>query len=298
MTFGEFLNSLAAKARLQNDPQFIQLLASADLSQRTINDELAHRLDGALMSLEGAKNNTDVQNHFRGTLLKTADEKFATIAEKFGLTADIAAEKSTYKKFDILETKLAAKIAELEKQIKEGNGTQTEEVKNLQTQIATLQAQAAKLTADKQQEIEQLKSTHQGEILNMLIRNELAGKNYANKQLDNSVNVTIASTLLTDALKKSGAIVVNENGAIKLKNAASPNLDYYDDSHKAVGFGDYVDKLLADNKLLEVSKPGAPKPPTPQPGQTIIPGGGAGHVNTEKVAAAIGSSLADLGVQN
>ena len=125
----------------------------------------------------------------------------------------------------------------------------------------------------------------------MLINNELASKNYANKQLDNGVNITIASTLLENALKKSGAIVVNENGTLKLKNAASPELDYYDESHKAVGFGDYVNKLLADNKLLEVSKPGQQPIQTPP---ITIPGK---EINTEKVSAAISSSLSDLGVQ-
>ena len=291
MLFGEFLNSLAAKAGLQNDQQLVQLLASAELSQRTINDDLARRLDSALMSLEGAKNNTDVQAHFRGTLLKTADEKFAAIAEKLGFGTEIAAEKSTYKKFDILESRIAAKIAELDKKIQEGAGSKDEEVKALQSQIATLQAQAAQAQAAKQQEIDTLTSTHKQEVLRMLINNELASKNYANKQLDNGVNITIASTLLENALKKSGAIVVNENGTLKLKNAASPELDYYDESHKAVGFGDYVNKLLADNKLLEVSKPGQQPIQTPP---ITIPGK---EINTEKVSAAISSSLSDLGVQ-
>lgn len=298
MTFGEFLNSLAGKAGLQNDPQLVSLLSSAELAQRTINDELAHKIDNALMSLEGAKNNTDVQAHFRGTLLKTADEKFAALAQKFGFEAENTAEKSTYKKFDILETKIAAKIAELDKKIQEGAGTKSEEVKALQTQIATLQAQAAAAKTESETQIATLKSNHQAEILKMLINNELAGKHYANKQLDNQVNVTIASTLLDAALKKSGACVVNENGTLKLKNAASPDLDFYDESHKAVSFGDYVNKLLADNKLLEVSKPGQQATQQTIQTPTIIQGGGGGQVNTEKFAQAIQNSLSDLQPQN
>ena len=293
MTFIQFLQSLATKAGLQNDPELAALLADPNLAQRTIKDELAQRIDNALMSLEGAKNNTDVQAHFRGTLLKTADEKFAALAEKFGFATENAAEKSTFKKFEILDAKIAAKIKELDDKIKEGAGSKSEEVKALQTQIATLQAQAAQAKTESEAQIATLKSTHQSEILKMLINNELAGKQYANKQLDNQVNVTIASTLLDAALKKSGACVVNDNGVLKLKNAASPDLDYYDESHKPVSFGDYVNKLLADNKLLEVSKPGAQKTPTPQPGQTIIPGGG-GQVNTEKVTTAIQEALGDL----
>ena len=285
---------MAGKVGLQNDPKLVALLSSAELSQRTIDEELAKKIDNGLMSLEGAKNNTDVQAHFRGTLLKTADEKFAALAEKFGFAAENTAEKSTYKKFDILETKLAAKIADLEKKISEGAGTKSEEVKTLQAQIATLQAQAAAAKAESDTQLETLKSTHKAEVLKMLINNELAGKHYANKQLDTSVNVTVASALLDGALKKSGAIVVNDNGTLKLKNAASPELDYYDESHKAVSFTDYVNKLLADNKLLEVSKPG-PTQPIQAPGSVTIPG--SAQVNTEKVTAAIQNSLGDLGVQ-
>lgn len=295
MTLGDLLNKLATKIGVQDDQGLIDLLSHSEIATREISDDLAQRFDIGLMSLDGAKNNSEVLKHLKPILLKSADDKFAALAEKFGFKDECAAEKSTYAKFDILERALDAKIAELEKK---SGGTSGESEKKLQQEIATLHQQLATLTATKDKELADYKAAAAKQQLEALINFELNGKQYANQELGDT-NVDIARTLITKALEEKGAMLINDNGKLKLKNATSPELDYYDESHKAVSFSDFANQLLAEKHLLAVSDD-----PKPQPGgggykvppqnfpPVTLPGGK--QVDTSKFDEAVAASSADL----
>ena len=139
MNLGDFLNTLAAKSGMQNDPALVDLLSNSELANQHVSDDFANAMDSSLMSLEGAKNNRDLLNHYKPIILKAADEKFAILAEKYGIVNEMQGEQSTYKKIDILENRLAAKMAELES--KAGKGAQGEETAKLVKQIENLQKQ-------------------------------------------------------------------------------------------------------------------------------------------------------------
>lgn len=293
MTLGDLLNKLATKIGAQDEQGLIDLLSHSEIATREIGDDLAQRFDTGLMSLDGAKNNSEVLKHLKPILLKSADDKFAALAEKFGFKDECAAEKSTYAKFDILERALDAKIAELEKKSGSASG---ENEKKLQQQITNLHQQLATLTATKDKELADYKAAAAKQQLDALINFELNGKRYANQELGDT-NVDIARTLITKALEEKGAVLINDGGKLKLKNAASPELDYYDESHKAVSFSDFANKLLADKHLLEVSDDpghqygGGGRSTTQDPPPVIINGK---QVDTSKIDAAAAASLADL----
>lgn len=290
MQLGDFLNNLATKIGAQNDQTLVDLLSSAEISQHEIDDELAQRFDTGLMSLEGAKNNRDVLNHLKPIILKAADDKFAILAEKYGISDTIGAEQSTYKKFDLLENAIAAKIADLEK--KAAGTSQGETEKKLTKQITDLQAQLAQVTATKDKEIDDYKKAAAQQQLEFLINLELNGKRYANQDLGDT-NVEIARSLISKALQERGAVLVNENGKLKLKQAGSTELDYYDESHKAVSFTDFANRLLAEKHLLEVSdNDDKDRHITQKPATVTLPGGKT--VDTSKIDAAAAASLADL----
>ena len=93
---------------------------------------------------------------------------------------------------------------------------------------------------------------------------------------------------------------MNENGVLKLKQAETPSLDYFDESHKAVAFRDFVDRILADKHMLEVSSGGGGDDHgggghrfTPQQPTTIKLSNGK-EVDTSNVDAAAAAALADL----
>ena len=73
------------------------------------------------------------------------------------------------------------------------------------------------------------------------------------------------------------------DGELKLVQSALPDMDFYMDN-KPVSFSDFTNKILADNKLLEVSNPN----PQPNPQNPVIT---TGNVNTSKFDAELAKSL-------
>lgn len=291
MTIGELLNKLASKIGLQNDPTFMDLLAIAELAQHDVDDNLAARFDTGLMSLEGAKNNREVLNHLKPIILKAADDKFAILAEKYGISEEMSAEQSTYKKIDLLETKLASELADLKK--KAMGGSHGEENAKLTKQILDLQKQLQTITATKDAEIAEIRKAHEQEQLDMLINSELNGKRYANQDLGDT-NVEIARSLITKALKEQNALLINENGVLKLKQSENPSLDFVDSGYQPVAFSDFANRILADKHLLEVSpdpSTGGKRPPI-TPSTIKLPNGK--ELDTSSIDAAAAASMADL----
>ncbi|MBQ9602444.1 MAG: hypothetical protein IJR42_01365 [Paludibacteraceae bacterium] len=268
------------------------MLSSSELSQHEISDELAQRIDGGLMSLDGAKNNRDVLNHYKPIVLKAIDDKFAVLAEKYGIADKIAAEKSSYNKLDILEQALAAKLADAEARVQSAGGQKSEEVTRLTKQISDLQGQLQTLTASKEAELKSLRDQYSKSQLDMLINFDLKGRNYANAELGDT-NVDIAHAIISKALQEQKAVIVNDNGVLKLKQADNLDLDFLDGQYKPVSFSDFVSRTLADKHLLAVQGNGdddhrtPPAPPAP-----TIPTG-QDNRNTRQFEAALAASMAD-----
>jgi len=288
MKLGDFLNTIGEKAGKKNDPALIALLSNPALANIEIADDFANSIDTSLMSLDGAKNNVAVLNHFKPIILKAADDKFALLGEKFGFSDEVAAEKSTYKKFDLLESKIEAKIAELEK--KQGKTSDPAKEAEYTRQIQELQSKLGALTDQKTKDLEKLTTKHESQMMDMLVKFNLTGKKYANKDLPSEVNVLTAKTLLEAKMKEAGAILVNDGGMLKLKQSANPTMDYVDAGFKQVSFTDFTDKTLADSKLLEVSGGGNPQPTPPAPPR--VPG--QQSINTSAFANALAASQADI----
>ncbi len=296
MTLGDLLNTLAAKIGLQNDPALIDLLSSADLAKHEVGDDLAQRFDTGLMSLDGAKNNRDVLNHLKPIILKAADDKFAILAEKYGIANEMQSEQSTYKKIDLLESALATRLADMEKKAQSNQNTKGEEAAQLTQQIAELQKQIAIISATKDNELAEYKKASAKQQLDMLVNFELNGKRYANQDLGDT-NIDIARALITRAMQEQRATLVNDDGKLKLKQTDNPSLDFVDSGYKPVSFSDFVNRILADKHLLEVSNDhdnnGGGGNPAPQQPTTVTLTNGK-KVDTASFDAAAAAALADL----
>lgn len=280
MKLGDFLTNLARKGNMENDPALISILSNSELSNRDINDDFATRMDTGLMSLDGAKNNPTLEQHFKAITLKGLDTTFAGLADKFEFGDDFKNERSTYKKAEMI----AAKIEAI--QSKQGDPANTaEKERKLNESLQKLQGDLQRLTTEKTQEIDALNQKHSAEITDLSVRNLLSGKNYAQKDIPSEVNVMTAKQLLDIKLREAGAVLVREsNGELKLKQASNPSMDYVDAGYKTVAFSAFTDKVLADNKLLAVTAaPAIPAPDAPQAVPVIIPG--AVPANTSKFAA-------------
>lgn len=294
MNLGDFLNNMAAKAGMQNDPALVDLLSSSELANTHIADEFANALDSSLMSLDGAKNNRDLLNHYKPIVLKAADEKLAILGEEYGIASEMQAEQSTYKKIDLLKNRFAAKMAELES--KAGKGAQSEETAKLVKQIENLQKQIIEVQTAKETELAQLREQHTKQQLDMLVNIELNGKRYANQDLGDT-NITIGRALVEKALKEQNAVLVNDGGVLKLKQADNPQLDYVDSGFKPVTFGDFTNRVLAEKHMLEVSAPeddlGGGKHNFPPTTKTVTLRNGK-QTDTGNIDAAASAAMADL----
>lgn len=294
MNLGDFLNNMAAKAGMQNDPALVDLLSSSELANTHIADEFANALDSSLMSLDGAKNNRDLLNHYKPIVLKAADEKLAILGEEYGIASEMQAEQSTYKKIDLLKNRFAAKMAELES--KAGKGAQSEETAKLVKQIEGLQKQIVEVQTAKETELAQLREQHTKQQLDMLVNIELNGKRYANQDLGDT-NITIGRALVEKALKEQNAVLVNDGGVLKLKQADNPQLDYVDSGFKPVTFGDFTNRVLAEKHMLEVSAPeddlGGGKHNFPPTTKTVTLRNGK-QTDTGNIDAAASAAMADL----
>lgn len=294
MNLGDFLNNMAAKAGMQNDPVLVDLLSNSELAKTHIADEFANALDSSLMSLDGAKNNRDLLNHYKPIVLKAADEKLAILGEEYGIASEMQAEQSTYKKIDLLKNRFAAKMAELES--KAGKGAQSEETAKLVKQIENLQKQIIEVQTAKETELAQLREQHTNQQLDMLVNIELNGKRYANQDLGDT-NITIGRALVEKALKEQNAVLVNDGGVLKLKQADNPQLDYVDSGFKPVTFGDFTNRVLAEKHMLEVSAPeddlGGGKHNFPPTTKTVTLRNGK-QTDTGNIDAAASAAMADL----
>ena len=282
MKLGDFLNTLAAKSKIELDFGTLSNKKLDELNQIELDDTVITQFDSSLMSLDGAKNNPEVLNHFKPIILKAVDNKYAILAEKYGLGDDFTNEKNTYKKADLLEAKIDAKLAELEAQ--KGKGGNAEKEQLLAKQLGELQTQLSTLTETSKNEVKSVTDRYENEITEMYVKNVLAGKKFATKELPIEVNTQMARLLIDKQLKDKGAMLVRKDGELKLVQAALPDMDFYMDN-KPVSFSDFTNKILADNKLLEVSQPTTQ---TQQQTQVVQ----STNLNTSKFEAELAKSLA------
>lgn len=299
MTLGDLLNRMAAKIGMQNEQDLIDLLSASDIAQHEVSDQLAQRFDTGLMSLDGAKNNREVLNHLKPIILKAADDKFAVLAEKYGIADQMQSEQSTYRKIDLLEAALAARLKEAELKAQSNQNNHGEESARLTSQIADLQKQLASITAAKDNELAEYKRTTAKQQLDMLVNFELNGKRYANQDLGDT-NITIARALIDKAMRDQRATLVNDNGTLRLKQTDNPSLDFVDSGYKTVSFADFTNRVLADKHLLEVSNDNENTPrgngsttiPNTQPATITLPNGK--QADTANIDAAAAAAMADL----
>lgn len=282
MKLGDFLNTLAAKSKIELDFGTLSNKKLDELNQIELDDTIMAQFDSSLMSLDGAKNNPEVLNHFKPIILKAVDNKYAILAEKYGLGEDFTNEKNTYKKADLLEQKIDAKLAELEAQ--KGKGGNAEKEQLLAKQLGELQTQLSTLTETSKNEVKSVTDRYENEITEMYVKNVLAGKKFATKDLPIEVNTQMARLLIDKQLKDKGAMLVRKDGELKLVQAALPDMDFYMDN-KPVSFSDFTNKILADNKLLEVSQPATQ---TQQQTQVVQ----STNLNTSKFEAELQKALA------
>ncbi|HMX02914.1 MAG TPA: hypothetical protein PK511_11725 [Chitinophagales bacterium] len=251
MKVSEFIQKLAAKSGINLADEKNKDIATSIASITTeLPDESVSKMLGSLMSVDDAKNNSDLKKYFGAQIFDGMDSEFSSIMEEMGFQVSdreaIKATDSAFKKIGAI----GRKIKELEEKKSESKGKDKSE---LQEKINTLTSQLSQLTKDHDNKIKELQSTYEKKLTDSQVRSILKGKKYANDQVPQDVNVELALVLLNKALNENKAVYVNQNGSLVLKQSQDNTLDWMNSSNEKPSFEQYIDGVLAASKLLAVT---------------------------------------------
>jgi len=259
---GTLITSLAVKAGIDaNSPALIDILSKSELANTEIADEIGHALDTSLISMDAAKNNPALKSHYFAQALNGIDAEAGRIMDEYGFDEDLKAsvlgEKGTPKRISAL----AAQIKALEEK---KAGAARKDQPDLTAKINELLKEKADLSKSMEAKIAEIQASHQNEMTGFAVKNILAAKKYAAENLPADVNITTADVVLNRELAAQGAKIVRENGALKLVSAQDASMDFYDKSNNRLTVEQFIDGVLAQNKLLQVNG-AAPSPVGGQP---------------------------------
>ena len=287
----EFLNQLAQKAGIAKDDKALEAINSnANLLTVQVDDKLAMAVNSSLLTVAAAKENDEIKTHFRATYFNGVDSRLMTALSELdydqptldALKSKLESEKSTPEKAVLL----AAEIKRLERE--KATAALKGDKADKQAEIDRLHGMLADLKKQMKAELEAKDGTVAAMQLDYEMNSVLAGYNFAfPKEMPLKVKLQTAKALLTEAAKAKGAVIVNEDGALKLKKPDGGN--YFDESHQPVDFTKFADGVFAQNKVL-VATPEVKK--TGGSGGIIVPGGGT--LNTSRWSQAIDDSASSF----
>jgi hypothetical protein len=262
MHASEYFTKLANMAGINPDNEGLQeLIGNESLQNIEINDEIANTISSKLMTMDSAKANSELNKHFRATILNGLDAEIEGLVNSFELPDDvkttISNEQSSFKKVPLLVNT----IKELEKQKAGANATDTNA---LNQQIAELNDQIVGLKSSHDERIATINETWAGKMLQSKVSTILNSYNYA-LPVSTDTNVLTAQTLVNQQLNSDGLKIVDNGSGLSLKT--SENTDYFVNNAK-VDVKSYIDNVLGTHKLLKVNESNVTPPTNGVPSTT------------------------------
>ena len=282
MNLADLVNKLGALSGISEDnEEFKALVQVKELATTNIPDEIGGKftetLTGGLLTKDAAKNDPDIKAHFTALALNGVDTEIEKVIADMELDEEtktlLKNTDSTYKKVSLIPARLKSKYEALIEEAKKG-GQSNGDVDKLNGEIAALNTELSGLKDSSigKDVYDSAIADHAAQILDMNIKTLLAGRKLTSV-LPRNVAISAAKNVFDEAIKIKG-IKLDASDGLKLKTADGSQ-DYYE-KNQPVNIDDFIDGLLADNKLLDVSPPGGGgNPPNPGPEGPILPPSGA-----------------------
>lgn len=254
LNISEFLNGIAISAGIdQDDPALKLILADGNLTKIEVPaafESLVSNKYKDMVTLEAAKNHPELKKHFTATLLHGVEKDIDRFTKEIWELSD--EDRAELKKAEGAQKRMemAFKLGK-ERLEKKAPATDNEKVKKLETQISQLNADL--LAKDESFENEK-KTLKQG---------------FLDKRKDHAFKELFQSYQYTDALPKSvqeqtaRAIILaklqqDNNKVVFKEEDDSLQLFTNEDTavyqnNKPVNLKQYVESVLAENKLLQVT---------------------------------------------
>jgi hypothetical protein len=276
MNVVDFVGKFAGKSGIDfADKKYEDIVRKLGEIAVEIPDEVANKIAGSLMNMDDAKNNLSLKSHFSAEVLDASDDQMRKVMDKFNFTQadrDLVREASSFKRIKVL----ADQIDVVKKREASENGTDKEglhkKINELTTELSSVPTKISEIEKKINSEWEQKLTTTQ-------LRSFFNGKKWANEKIPLDVNVETGLIFANRELEKSGAKIVSVNGTLKLVQLKDESLDWISPTNEKPTPEQFLDGILADNKLLAVTTAppdnggGGNNPPV------IIPGGPNGGAN-------------------
>jgi len=223
----------------------------------TVPDVVYNTFDHNLLTVEQAKHNTELKKYFTRQALDGVDAKIGDLLGEYEIEPDaVSSTNSSYEKIkllaDAIRTKETAKIS-----------ASSGDKKVLQEEIKKLNDQIVAERTKWKQDMERTVQTHTAEKQDMLLRSKLNSYNYS-KQWDRDIALEAAVVGMNKKLNAVGGKVILDGGDLKLVNAKDPALNFTINNQE-VQINDFLDKFMAESKLIQVNDPAPAAPNFQQP---------------------------------
>jgi RNase H-fold protein (predicted Holliday junction resolvase) len=287
MNAGEFISKMAAMAGMNaQDPALVDLLSSSDFANYKISDDVATKITSSLMTMDAARNNEKLRDHFYAEYHDNLDKNLNNLIEKYQFDTEVVEAVKSESKTRDKYNRLIDKMNELQNKKANAVSKSTkveveQEIQTLNNQIKDLQTKLQNAPAERDQFwSERLKTK--------AIQSMLSGYQYAGeKDIPKDVLIETAQILLNKKLNENKIRIEynSDQDIVSLKTESG--LDFYK-YNSPVSFKSFTDAVLSESKMLQIPGASAPQQSAAQPklptSQTII--GGGKSVDASKFYAA------------
>lgn len=281
---GSLIEKLLKKAGIDTTTEELKPVLALDTE---IADDTFSKVDKSLLTLEAAKNNSEIIKAIKATTLSGADSKIDQLIIDLGLqpNEDFANEKNTYEKIALV-TKLALEAGK--KASGAGNKQTADEFAKKEAEYNAQLKQLKESLAAKETEF---KTTRENDLTTFELKTILGSKNYIfPAEMDTNLKLSTALGAVQNELSKNGlSIKRNEAGQLQIVDKDGVPA-YNPKDNVAYEPNTFIDGALAQNKLLKIND--ASQQHTPASSGTVTTPGAVGN---NKIAAELEAQLAAMG---
>ncbi len=262
-TTGEVLSKLLNRAGVDvNSDTLKTVLGMPQLSEVQLPDEVVEQMNSRFLTVDDAKNNADLFNHFKAVHLNGVD---AGLEE---LIKDIQDEAVKNELKGLPTSKRAKRLIEEYKKLADKKAMDFSKDKDgILAELDKLRSES--LTKDQlhQEAVTKILTEKENELTEAMMDSYLSSIKYGN-EMPQQVNKLTAKQLIAMEMAEKKIGYRRKGMNFELFNSDIPDITYTE-NNAPVKYEDFVTKVLAKNKMLEVNKPAnhanPPRPYQQQP---------------------------------
>ena len=246
-TIGDFINNLAKQAGIPaDDKQLIDILSSDAVRNTTIPDDLAGNINKALYTLDAARNNDTLKDHYYALFANGGEAHLRRLSDEMGwdsATVDaIMAEKN-----------LMGKYAKAVETVKATASKTAKPAKEVEEQISKLHADLKAAQEAAKNAVEQERAAWVNRLQSQAINGTLASFEYG-LDIPKEIAIDTANALLNRKLAEAKYKVGYNPETNSISLLTEAGMTAYE-NNSPVDFKAFATRVLADNKLLKVAAP-------------------------------------------